>query len=73
MNKYQIGTNAGVIWRLLNDNRRWSYYELKRASGLSDRDLNAAIGWLARENKIDFDCERDDCDCFFLSVNVYIG
>lgn len=74
MNKYQIGTNAGVVWRLLNDNKRWSYCQLKKASGLSDRDLNAAIGWLAREDKIDFDCEDvDDRDCYFLSVNVYIG
>ena len=39
MNKYQIGTNAGVVWRLLNDNKRWSYCELKKASGLSDKDL----------------------------------
>ena len=44
----------------------------KRASELSDRDLNAAIGWLARENKIDFECSNGD-DCLFLSVNVYIG
>ena len=73
MNKFQIGTNAGVVWRLLNDNKPWSYCQLKKASGLSDRDLNAAIGWLARENKIDFDCERDDGDCFFLSVNIFIG
>jgi len=36
------------------------------------RDLNAAIGWLARENKIDFECSNGD-DCLFLSVNVYIG
>ncbi len=48
MNKYQIGLNAGVVWHLLNDNSRWSYCELKKASGLSDRDLSAAIGWLAR-------------------------
>ena len=40
--------------------RRWSYCDLKRASELSDRDLNAAIGWLARENKIDFECSNGD-------------
>ena len=73
MNKYQIGTNAGVVWRLLNDNSRWSYCELKKASGLADRDLNAAIGWLARENKIDFDCESPERECYFLSVNIFIG
>ena len=73
MNKHQIGLNAGVVWRLLNDNKRWSYCELKKASGLADRDLNAAIGWLAREDKIDIDCDRPEKDCFFLSVNIFIG
>ena len=73
MDKHQIGLNAGVVWRLLNDNKRWNYCDLKKASGLSDKDLNTAIGWLAREDKIDFDCNHDDKDCFFLSVNVYIG
>lgn len=72
MNKYEIGVNAGKIWHLLKDNVRWSYQDLKEASGLSDRDLNAAIGWLAREDKIDFQCGGGD-DCLFLSVNVYIG
>ena len=73
MNKYQIGLNAGIVWRLLNDNSQWSYCELKKASGLSDRDLSAAIGWLAREDKIDFDSGEADRECFFLSVNVFIG
>lgn len=73
MNKYQIGLNAGKIWRLLNNNRPWSYSELKKASGLPDRDLNAAIGWLARENKIDFEASDGRGDSLFLSVNVFIG
>ena len=44
---------------------------LKQASGLSDRDLNAAIGWLAREDKIDFDIDEQH-DRLFLHANVYI-
>ena len=52
MNKNQIGTNAGIVWKLLSDNAHWEYDKLKQASALSDRDLNAAIGWLAREDKI---------------------
>lgn len=72
MDKHQIGVNAGRIWTLLNDNKRWSYCDLKKVSELSDRDLNAAIGWLARENKIDFESAEGD-DRLFLSVNVYIG
>ena len=58
MNKNQIGTNAGIVWKLLSDNAHWEYDKLKQASGLSDRDLNAAIGWLAREDKIDFDIDE---------------
>ena len=74
MDKHQIGLNAGIVWHLLNNNKRWTYCELKAASGLSDRDLDAAIGWLAREDKIDFDCEHEGGgECFFLSVNIFIG
>lgn len=72
MDKHQIGINAGIVWNVLKNNAHWSYDQLKLASGLSDRDLNAAIGWLARENKVDFDMNNDH-DTLFLSVNVYIG
>lgn len=72
MNKNQIGENAGIVWRLLSDNAHWDYEKLKEASGLCDRDLNAAIGWLAREDKIDFDIDNGH-DRLFLHVNVYIG
>ena len=52
--------------------RHWEYEDLKAATGLSDRELNAAIGWLAREDKIDFDMDQNH-DRLFLHVNVYIG
>lgn len=29
MDKHQIGVNAGKVWKLLNDNKRWSYCDLK--------------------------------------------
>lgn len=32
----------------------------------------AAIGWLAREDKIDFEIKEGE-DKLFLSVNVFIG
>lgn len=72
MDKYQIGTNAGIVWNILKDNAHWDYEQLKTATGLTDRDLNAAIGWLAREDKIDFDINNQH-DRLFLNVNVYIG
>ena len=55
MNKNGIGINAGIVWRLLDNNRRLEYREIKRLSGLSDRELNMAVGWLAREDRIQID------------------
>lgn len=72
MDKNEIGLNAGKVWRLLSNNERWTYDELKSKIDLSDRDLNAAIGWLARENKIDFEADHGK-EILFLCVNVYIG
>lgn len=59
MNKHTIGTHAGIIWRLMNNGHKWHYQELKQASGLSDHELNAAIGWLAREDKIQIEEDTD--------------
>ncbi len=73
MDKHIIGENAGVIWRLLNNGERWEYESLKAASGLSDRDLNLAIGWLARENKIFFERSKDqDKEYMYLSIDIYL-
>ena len=56
MNVQSIGENAGIIWRLLqSESRKWDYQEIKKETGLSDRDINTAIGWLAREGKLTID------------------
>ena len=56
MNIQSIGESAGIVWKVLHgDNRKWEYQELKQVTGLRDRELNSAIGWLAREGKIQFD------------------
>lgn len=75
MDKYLIGKNAGIIWHLLSSiNKKWEYDELKKAAGLSDRDLNAAIGWLTREDKIQFDINREgNKELLYLELNLYIG
>ncbi len=52
MNKSDIGLNAGKIWRLLSNYAKWDYGTLKRKSGLKDKELGAALGWLACEDKI---------------------
>ena len=72
MNKSEIGLNAGKVWQLLSDHASWSFNSLKRKSGLKDKELGAAIGWLAREDKIEIHQEEDEL-YVSLGVNVYIG
>lgn len=71
MNKKLIGTNAGIIWNLLNNRQRWNVTQLIEASGLSEREIFAAIGWLARENKIEIDKSEDAQEIFYLLIEYY--
>ena len=50
MDRKQIGVYAGKVWQLLSNNEKWGYGTLKRKSGLKDKELGAALGWLSREN-----------------------
>lgn len=57
MDKNKIGCDAGVLWRLMNEKRDksvWDLEELRQAAGMDIPDFFAAVGWLARENKVDF-------------------
>lgn len=72
MDRNEIGLNAGKVWQLLSNNEKWGYGTLKRKSGLKDKELSAALGWLSRENKIEFD-QCDEELYVYLCVNVYIG
>ena len=72
MNKSEIGLNAGKVWQLLSDYAKWSYGALKKKSGLEDKELGAALGWLAREDKIEM--YEDNGELYVsVGVNVYIG
>ena len=73
MNKQEIGINAGIVWHLLSDNSKWSFAKLKKASGLNDKELFAAIGWLAREDKIELAHNEKDEVRIFMNINVFIG
>lgn len=55
MTKGTIGLNAGIIRNLIEDNESLSFDSLKQETSLSDADLWSAIGWLARENRIEID------------------
>lgn len=49
----KIGTNAGLIYTALS-NGELNVKALKKATKLTEKDLNLALGWLAREGKIKF-------------------
>jgi hypothetical protein len=54
----QIGETAGVVWKTLTDNGPMTMAKLVKAVG-GPRDLvMQAIGWLAREDKINIEEER---------------
>lgn len=75
MNIQTIGESTGILWNLLkSENRKWDYQEIKKATGLSDRIINAAIGWLAREGKLTIEETKvGRRNVLYLELNYYIG
>ena len=51
----KIGSHAGRIWKILDIWGDVDYDSIKRLSDLKDEQIHAALGWLARENKIVLD------------------
>jgi hypothetical protein len=49
-----IDSAAGTIWRYLNEHGEITLSKLKQGTKLSDQLLFAGIGWLAREEKLNF-------------------
>ncbi|MFH1101773.1 MAG: winged helix-turn-helix domain-containing protein [Methanobacteriota archaeon] len=48
----EFSRNAGNVWDVLQKYRTLSQITLVEATKLDEHQLNTAIGWLARENKI---------------------
>jgi len=63
--KEKIGNDAGLVWKVLDEQGMKSVKELKKAAKLNDKEIYAAIGWLAREEKLVFHQEEDD---WFISL-----
>ena len=53
MSLEKIGINAGLIWSVI-ENGELNVKAVKKATKLAEKDLNLALGWLAREGKIKF-------------------
>jgi hypothetical protein len=51
--KEKIGTNAGRIWEYLFNHGTVGALKLKADLGMPNTSLYLALGWLAREEKIE--------------------
>jgi len=49
----QVGETAGKIWHLLSDEGPQTISQLKKKLNGSGEILSFALGWLAREDKVD--------------------
>jgi hypothetical protein len=51
----QIGTNAGLVWTALHEVGKVSVKEVKKLTKIkTEKDVFAALGWLAKEGKLAF-------------------
>ena len=54
----EIGTMAGAVWRALEANGQMSCAKLKQDLKAASPLFDWAIGWLAREDKIELTTEK---------------
>ena len=66
-----IGNNAGLVWNALNSNGKMTETKLKKETGLASAEFFAAIGWLAREGKLNVETEvKGAKTCEYYSLNA---
>jgi hypothetical protein len=53
----EIDNAAGTIWRYLNEHGELTLSKLEQGTKLPDQLLFSGIGWLAREEKLNFTTE----------------
>jgi hypothetical protein len=54
----QVGTTAGKVWHMLNDSGPQTVAQLKKKLNGTGELLSFALGWLAREDKINISQEK---------------
>jgi winged helix-turn-helix protein DUF2582 len=58
--KEEVGETAGKVWQLLNRDGPQTLAQAKKKLDVASELLNFAIGWLAREDKVDVSREKKD-------------
>ena len=56
--KENVGVTAGKVWHTLNDSGPLTLAQLKKKLNGSGELVGFALGWLAREDKIDISQEK---------------
>ena len=57
--KEKIGNNAGLVWSAITGQSAANLKDVKKQTKLTEKDLYAALGWLAREEKLIFSEDAD--------------
>lgn len=60
MNVELIGTAAGAVWQALSTADALGVKQIKKVTKLKKDDILAALGWLAREGKVNIDVDPED-------------
>ena len=61
MNKNDVGSSAGQIWRLLAERGNMSIRKIGEMTHCKESVIFLALGWLARENKVRFCSDGTIC------------
>lgn len=60
MNADVIGANAGQVWQALAAAETLGIKQIKKVTKLKDKEVFAALGWLAREGKVIITTDPND-------------
>lgn len=60
MLKKDIGIDAGTIWRYLSEKGKLSIKEIAELTNYKEALILLALGWLSRENKIQFSTHNEN-------------
>jgi len=60
MNVETIGTAAGAVWQALNAADTLGLKQIKKETKLKKDEIYAALGWLAREGKVNITADPED-------------
>ncbi len=58
--KEEVGETAGKVWQLLSRDGPHTLAQAKKKLNVESELLNLAIGWLAREDKVDVSRDKKD-------------